>query len=140
MTFQPTIRSQSDLLDAWSHLMQPLGFSGHAVWMMMIGPDDRPVPHLTEITEAELPPVADEEVSGFAEMLRMLRDEIVPDARFAFLRARPGSAGITEADRAWAVALYEAGRIAGVPVEVVHRACDVDLVPIPMDEVLAASA
>jgi len=140
MTFQPTIRSQSDLLDAWCHLMGPLGFSGHTVWMMLIGPDDRPVPHLTEITEAELPPEADEENSGIAELLRILHDEIVPGARFAFLRSRPGSAGITATDRSWARALYDAGRIAGVPVEVVHRACDVDLVPIPMDELLAEPA
>lgn len=139
MTFQPTIRSQSDLHGAWSTLMQPLGFSGHSVWLMLIDPDDRPVPHLTEIAEAVHPP-AGEELTGLAETLRMLHEEIVPDGRFAFLRTRPGNAGITTADRAWACALYEAGRIAGVPLEVVHRACDVDLIPIPMDEVLAASA
>ena len=139
MTFQPTIRSQSDLHEAWSTLMQPLGFSGHSVWLMMLEPDGRPVPHLTEIEEAVHPPVG-EELLGLAEMVRQLREEIVPDGRFAFLRSRPGNGGITDGDRAWASALYEAGRIAGVPVEVVHRACDVDLVPIPMDEVLAESA
>ena len=139
MTFEPTIRSQSDLHDAWATLMQPLGFSGHSIWLMMIDRDDRPVPHLTEIEEAVHAPV-DVELAGFAEMVRLLHEKIVPDGRFAFLRARPGPAGITEADRAWACALYEAGRMAGVPVDVVHRACDVDLVPIPMDEVLVQSA
>ena len=139
MTFQPTIRSQSDLLDAWCHLMGPLGFSGHSIWLMLIGPDDRPFPHLTQIEEAEAPP-GDEGVSGLGEMLSMLRDEFVPEGRIAFLRSRPGAAGITGNDRAWAQALCEAGWIAGVPVEVVHRACDVDLVPIPMDELLAEPA
>lgn len=139
MTFQPTIRSQSDLHEAWSTLMQPLGFSRHSVWLMLIGHDDLPVPRLTEIEEAGDPP-AGEELTGLAELLRMLHEEIAPDGRFAFLRSRPGDAGLTSADRAWARALYEAGRIAGVPIEVVHRACDVDLVPIPMDEVLAESA
>lgn len=139
MTFRPTIQSQSDLHEAWSTLMQPLGFSRHSVWLMLIGHDDRPVPQLTEIEEA-VHPLAGEELTGFAELLRMLREELVPDGRFAFLRSRPGAAGLTSADRAWARALYEAGRVAGVPVEVVHRACDVDLVPIPMDEVLAESA
>lgn len=139
MTFRPTIRSQAELHEAWSTLMQPLGFSGHSVWLMMLHPDGRPVPHLTEIEDAVHPPVG-AELTGLAEMLRVLHEEIVPDGRFAFLRSRPGTGGITEADRAWARALYEAARTAGVPVEVVHRACDVDLVPIPVDEVLAASA
>lgn len=139
MTFQPTIRCQSDLQEAWSTLMGPLGFARHSVWLMFIGPDDLPVPHLTEIEQAVHPPT-EEELAGLAETLRMLHDEIFPGSRFAFLRSRPGAAGITGADRAWACALYEAARIAGVPVEVVHRACDVDLVPIPMDDVMAASA
>ncbi len=139
MTFQPMIRSQSDLQDAWSHLMGPLGFAGHSVWLMMIDHDDRPIPHLTQIEEAAAPP-DDEWTAGLAETLRMLLDEFVPQGRIAFLRSRPGAAGITGNDRAWAQALYDTGRLAGVPVEVVHRACDVDLVPIPMDEVLAASA
>ncbi len=139
MTFQPKIRSQSDLLETWTRLMNPLGFSRHSVWMMLIGPDDQPVPHLTELEEAVQPPSA-EDLPRMAEMLRMLQAEIVPGGRFAFLRSRPGAGGITDADRAWASALYEAGRLAGTPVEVVHRACDVDLVPIPMDELLAESA
>lgn len=139
MTFQPTIRSQSDLLDAWTTLMGPLGFSRHSIWMMLIGPDDRPVPHLTELEQAQQPPT-DAEIPHVADTLRMLRAEIVPAGRFAFLRSRPGAGGITDTDRAWARALYEAGRIAGTPVEVVHRACDVDLVPIPMDEMVAHSA
>ena len=139
MTFQPTIRSQSDLHEAWSTLMQPLGFSRHSVWLMLIGSDDKPVPQLTEFDEAVEPP-ADDDLAALAETLRMLHDEILPGGRFAFLRSRPGTAGITAADRAWARALYEGGRVAGVPVEVVHRACDVDLIPIPMDEVLAVPA
>lgn len=139
MTFTPTIRSQSDLHAVWTTLMGPLGFSRHSVWMMLIGPDDRPIHQLTELEDADRPPTP-EQVAGMAETLRMLRDELVPDGRFAFLRSRPGTAGITRADREWARALYEAGRLAGIPIEVVHRACDVDLVPIPMDEVLAQPA
>lgn len=139
MDFSPIIRSQSDLLDVWTTLMQPLGFSRHSVWLMLIGSDDRPVPQLTELEDAERPPTP-AQLTSMAETLQMLRDELVPGGRFAFLRSRPGAGGITRNDRDWARALYDAGRAAGVPVEVVHRACDVDLVPIPMDDVLARSA
>ena len=72
-------------------------------------------------------------VSSLAVVLDGLR---APGRRFAFLRSRPGPAGLTADDRAWARALYDAGRRAGVPLEVVHRACDADLVAVPMDEVL----
>ena len=56
--------------------------------------------------------------------------------RFAFLRSRPGGGGVTAEDRTWAGFLYDAARLAGVPVEVVHRASDHDLVPVPFDEML----
>ena len=73
-------------------------------------------------------------------MVGGLAREFVPGGRVAFLRSRPGGPGLTVEDRAWAEALYVAGRAAGVPVEVVHRASDHDLVPVPMDESLPDSA
>lgn len=139
MTLPTTIHSQSDLLDLWSTLMQPLGFSRHSLSILFIDHDGRPIPHLTEVEDAG-PPPPEEEWAGFADLIGSLAAELVPDGRVAFLRCRPGSGGITSDDRAWARSLYETGRLAGVAVEVVHRACDTDLVPIPVDEVLAASA
>lgn len=138
-SFRPTIRSQADLESVWRTLMTPLGFTRSSVWMMLIDSDDRPVPQLTEIDDADDPP--DEEFTqAFAGLLTRLREELLPEARFAFLRSRPGAGGVSADDRAWAGALYAAGRLAGVPVEVVHRAHDHDLVPIPMDEALATPA
>ncbi len=139
MTFRPTIRTQQDLEDAWRSLMGPLGFSGHSIWLMLIGADDQPFPHLTRIEEAEHPPTPDG-LSGFARMIGELLADFAPGGRVAFLRSRPGNGGLTPDDRAWAHALYDVGRLAGVPTEVVHRACDVDLVPVPMDDVLPDSA
>ena len=43
---------------------------------------------------------------------------------------------MTDDDRAWARALYDAARRAHVSLEVVHRACDHDLVAVPMDDAL----
>jgi hypothetical protein len=139
MTFDPIIRSQSDLHDAWSTLMGPLGFSGHSIWLMLIQADDRPLPHLTQIEEAKRLPTR-EENGHLAETLQMLVSEVVPGGRVAFLRSRPGGGGLTLEDKAWAQSLYDAARLAGVPAEVVHRACDVDLVPVPMDDALAQPA
>jgi hypothetical protein len=132
-----TIRSQAELESAWRTLLQPLGFDRSTLWMMLIGPDDRPLPRVVEIEDADEPPT-DETMAGFAHLLEHLREELLPEGRFAFLRSRPGAGGITSDDRAWATALYAAARRAGVPIEVVHRANDVDVLPLPLDELRVA--
>ncbi len=135
---RPVIGSQADLEACWRTLMTPLGFGAGSVWLMLIGPDDRPVPQLTEITDADHVPGPDL-VGGLARLLTHLRD-LDEIARVAFLRARPGRSGVTAEDRAWARALYQASRDAGMPCEVVHRACDHDLVPLPLDAILGDDA
>ena len=133
-SFRPVVRSQSDLESVWKQLMGPQTRDrglGHSLWLLVIDADDRPFPQITEITEADEPP-DDEMVSSIATFLDGLAED---GRRFAFLRSRPGHGGLTAEDRAWARSLYDAGRQAGVPLEVVHRACDHDLVAVPMDEV-----
>lgn len=138
--FRPTIRTQADLEKAWRHLMEPLGFAGHSVWMMFIDSDGQPIPRLTQIEEAVEPP--DEEQTGrFADLLRHFDDDTSdPGLRVAFLLSRPGSDGATTRDRAWATALMAACQHAGLPCEIVHLATDRILIPLPMDELSARSA
>jgi len=132
--FRPTIRSQADLEKAWRHLMGPLGFSSHSVWVMFIGPTHQPVPHLTQIEEWERVPGEDEQRS-FAEFLSALRDKISePGSRVALLLSRPGRGGASPRDRAWATWLHGACRIVDAPCETVHLATDDVLVPIPLDD------
>ena len=138
-SYRPVVRSQSDLEAVWKQLMGrqtgDRGFDGHSLWLLVIDADGRPFPQITEITEAVEPP-DDEMVASLATFL----DGLAADGRrFAFLRSRPGHGGLTADDRAWARSLYAAGRRAGVPLEVVHRACDHDLVAVPMDDALGAA-
>jgi hypothetical protein len=128
--FHPVIRSQADLEALWKKLMGPGGFGGHSLWMLLID-DEIALPQITEITDAIDPP-DDDMVASLATVLRGLAGE---GRRFAFLRSRPGHGGLTADDRAWARSLYDAGRLADVPLEVVHRASNHDLVAVPMDEV-----
>ncbi|GAA1478204.1 hypothetical protein GCM10009623_26500 [Nocardioides aestuarii] len=139
MTFRPIIRTQQDLEDAWRELMGPLGFTRTSIWLMLIEADGTPIPQLSKIEAPVAVPIA-AELDAFTDMVGGLVREFVPGGRVAFLRSRPGAPGLTVEDRAWAQALYAAGRAAGVPVEVVHRACDSDLVPVPMDESVPDSA
>jgi hypothetical protein len=133
--FRPVVRTQIDLERMWRRLMSPLGFGGHTLWMVVIQ-DDRPVPQVMEIVEAGEPPKV-EDVVSFAGLLERLA---MPGLRFAFLRSRPGSGRPDPVDRAWARALHDAGRRAGAVVDVVHLAHDDDVLPIVLDDLLAAPA
>lgn len=135
-TFAPTIRTQADLQEVWRHFMGPTGFGSASLWMMLVL-DDRPIPQLTEVTDADEPP-DEHDVEGLVRLLQMLEAEVAPGARFAFLRSRPGGEVVTEEDRAWAAVLYDAARRAGVPCEVVHLATRGTVRPIPHDELGAA--
>ncbi|QYJ03978.1 hypothetical protein KUV85_16900 [Nocardioides panacisoli] len=134
--YTPPIRDQIDLEDLWHELMGRLGFSSPSLWLLLIGPDDRPVPSLTEVADAhELPTAAQR--SGLVQVLREGARVVPPGSRFAFLRTRPGRDRIGIADRRWAAMLYAAAREAEVPCETVHAANDVHLVPVPWEDLPA---
>lgn len=137
-TYRPLVRSQADLEEVWRSLMQPLGFGGRSVWLVQLGPDRRPVPVITEITDCDDRPDPDHG-AGVAAALREA-DAHVPGGSFAFLVSRPGRSAVTRDDLAWAVFLHECGRAAGLPVEPVHLATDDDIVPLPLDDLLPRSA
>lgn len=136
--FDTPIRTQADLERLWRELMEPLGFGGMSIWLMLIGPDYIAIRQLTQIEDAVEPPDA-EQLAGFGAMLDRLRDEMARGGRWAFLRSRPGGGGSTETDRSWARGLHQACRAGAVPTEVVHLATDHDLVPMPMDDLAEAS-
>ncbi len=139
MTFAPTIRTDADLERAWRTLMGPLGFSRHSLWVMVVADDGVPLPQLTKIDDLTHPPERDR-LTALAERLRGHLDDVAPRGRVAFLLSRPGRGGLTPRDRAWAAALYAFPHLADVPVMLVHRACDADLVPVPLDDALPTSA
>lgn len=134
MEFEPVIRSQTDLEAAWRHLMEPLGFGGWSLWLMLVQPDGTPVRQLTQIEECFGTPEP-QMLTNLAWVLGELIDGADPGHRWALLRSRPGRGGIDELDRIWARGIYEAAASAGVPLEVIHLATDDTLVPIPFDEV-----
>jgi hypothetical protein len=133
--FRPLVHTQSDLETMWRRLMTPLGFGGHSLWMVVVQ-DDRPIPQILEIVETVGAP-EDEDVEAFARVLEHLAR---PDTRFAFLRSRPGGGSPNASDRAWARALYDAGRRSGARIDVVHVAHDHDVLPVAPDDLLAEPA
>lgn len=137
-SFAPVLRTQADLEAAWRRLIQPLGWSSRRLWLMLIGPDDRPIPQLLEVSE--MPEQLDEEcVADIARFLVRVREEVLADGRLALLLCRPGAGLPTVADREAAAALYAACRERGVPMEVVHLATDADIMPLPADAMPASA-
>jgi hypothetical protein len=129
--FRPVLRTQSDVEEMWRRLMTPLGFSSASLWMVVIE-GERPVPHILEIVELGEPPDS-ADIDSFAGLLRPLAE---PGTRFALLRSRPGGGGPDATDRAWALALYEAGRRAGARLEMIHLAHDHDVLPLTADDLM----
>jgi Asp-tRNA(Asn)/Glu-tRNA(Gln) amidotransferase A subunit family amidase len=82
-------------------------------------------------------PPEDDEIDAYAGVLAPLA---VGGTRFALLRTRPGGGRPDANDRAWARALYDAGRRAGAHLEVIHLAHDHDVLPLAMDDLLAEPA
>jgi hypothetical protein len=97
--YAPVIRSQADLEDAWRHLLGPLGFSGHSLWLMFVQPDGVPLPHLSQVEDCVTPPT-DVEQANFVALLKTLRREMRKDERLVFLRSRPGRGGARPDDLA----------------------------------------
>lgn len=131
--FTPPIRTQTDLEDLWHELLAPLGFSSTSLWLMLIGPDDRPVPQVTEITQSGALPTEVEQ-RNFVTFLREVAADALPGTRLACLRSRPGADEVSDEDREWAHLVYDAARAAGLGCEVVHMANDVRLLPLPLDD------
>ena len=78
---------------------------------------------------------------GDAEAIAGVLERLVDnDSRFAFLWSRPGRGRPDASDRAWARALYGAGRAAGARLEVIHLAHDDDIYPLAVDDLLAEPA
>ena len=129
--YRPLIRSQAELEGAWRHLMEPLGFTGRSLWLMVIDGDDRPIPHVTELTDlSELP---DGQSAGdLVELVRIV-NEALPSVRLAFLLSRPDTGPPASPDHAWAAVLYDAAHGVGAACEVVHVATDDGVTPIPWD-------
>lgn len=129
------LRTQADLEAYWRTRMEPLGFSGGALWVLGIGGDDLPIPLLMEVVDDGYDPTPEEALT-FGDFLAHLTPETPDGSRFAFLRCRPGRGGPTAADRELVAALIAGCRAAGVPTDVAHLATDDSLVPLPYDELV----
>ncbi|HET7689504.1 MAG TPA: hypothetical protein VFK41_03935 [Nocardioidaceae bacterium] len=131
----PPVRSQADLELYWRRLMGELGFGSTLLWWTFFDADGFCAPPLQQLED--LPEVPEEPgLTNLMWICQQVIDEVVPGGSVAFLRSRPGGAGITAADHAWASGIARAARTAGVRCHPVHLANDHELrVFAPDDEI-----
>ncbi|MYR05426.1 hypothetical protein GTV32_03455 [Gordonia sp. SID5947] len=126
-TAHDPIYTAVDLHRRWRLLMEPLGFSEVLLWFTFIDADHLQAPALNQlpIPTSPDPFLSDILMSRLAETLAEM-----PDLSVALLLSRPGSDGVTDDDMAWARVLTDDAVRHGVTLHPIHRANDVELVPL----------
>lgn len=134
----PPVHSQADLHRLWRALMGELGFSTNQLWMVVLDADGRCTPVIQHIVEVpDLP--NRRALHGLMTLASAVLDEVFPGGSVAFLWARPGRAGLTASDRAWASRLTAAAREAGVSAHAVHLANDEEVRAFAPDDEIASA-
>lgn len=126
------IRTAIELHQYWRELMKPLGFSQRRLYFVFLDHERRAVPQIHEISD--IPARPDRE---FLDSLMSILDHFSDSFAFALLLARPGDHSMDAQDRAWARELVAASRRAGIALEPIHLANDLDLVPFAGDDLAA---
>ena len=135
----PPIRSAEDMYRRWRALMGELGFSERLLWYTLISVDGRQAPLLSQV--ADLPLRPDELVVDNLMWIcgQILRSTDHPDGSVALLLSRPGSAHMTDSDRAWARALTAAGSRAELRLQPIHLANDEALKVFAPDDLIVST-
>lgn len=139
--FAPTLTSDADVTTMWRTIISPLGWHTRRLYIVFVDPEGRPNPQIVEVDE--MPEgFGREDAEVFVDFLgHIVRDvDHLDPGSAALMFARPGSALLTDDDRALCRELYAAAQRAAVRLELLHVGTDTEIVPAPMDEVLPRSA
>lgn len=108
MTLKPPhemfIHGDAELTQLWQQMMGPGGFARHSIWHIFFDPGGQMCPAVVPIDDIPLEP------DGLLlDNLPYVIDEVTRGsdvASVAVLLSRPGTRGMTPADRRWARALH----------------------------------
>jgi hypothetical protein len=137
--YRPVLRTDADVTTMWRTLMKPLGWHNRRQYLVFVEADRRPAGVVVEV--GEIPDtLTPDDIAVMVDFLADLPDHGIPAASVAILVCRPGSATLTDDDRALCREIYGAAARTGVTLELLHVGTDTAIVPAPMDEVLPRSA
>ncbi len=104
--------------------MGELGFSQRLLWFGFLTADGWMAPHLHQVDDLPPQPIAPLAANLIAICRRVLDEVFDPAGSVAFLLSRPGSATMTDDDRAWARALAAEATRGEVRLQPIHLATD----------------
>jgi|SRR5690625_363320 len=119
----------------WQELAAEASWTARELWLNVFV-DGEPTPLVVPIDD--LPDEPDPSgVAGLMTMCERLVEQLGATS-FAFLLARPSVGGPSDADLRWAVALVEAARDAGIPLETIHHANAAGVEPFRSDDLIGS--
>jgi hypothetical protein len=131
----PAIRTQHHLSQRWHTFMGDLGFSERLLWCAFLDAGGYMTSTLSQICDVPSYP-DDRFVSNLMGIFGAVLGEQVPGGSVAVLLSRPGSAYVTDSDRAWARALTFSAEQARVPMRPMHLANDEEVRVFAYDDLL----
>lgn len=136
--FRPILNTDADVTHMWATIINPLGWHVRRFYLMFVGVDDRPHPHIVEIDG--VPQAFGRE--GAERIVSLLTHVVGADGHgsVALMFVRPGPAPLTDDDRDVCRHLHAAARAQGITLRLLHVGTDTEIVPVPMDELLPRSA
>jgi len=123
----------SELLGTWRTFARQHVWTERELWLLYCEHGE-PTPVLTQF--GELPPLPDDEgLAGLMHMCSHFVDMLGPGS-FAFLLVRPGVGQLSGADKRWAAGIVAAAREAGIPIEPIHHANELEVREFAPDELV----
>ncbi|BBY29779.1 hypothetical protein [Mycolicibacterium sediminis] len=122
------IASPADLRQRWRALVGASTSDEHLLRFAFVGVDRRLITVLSEVPIHGIRPAT--LVDDLMVSLAVLVAGIGEGSSVAFLLTRPGTGGVSRADRAWVDALVAGAAEHGVPIEPVFQARGGDVVPV----------
>lgn len=121
------IHTSQDMERHWRALMGELGFSQRLLWWVFIQANGRVQPWVGQVSELPVEPEARLLHNLLDACAQVMSSARLIDGSAGFLLSRPGSAQMTEPDRAWARGLVAAAAEAEVRQQPTHLATDEDV-------------
>lgn len=136
---RPTpIHGADDLLRHWQALMAPLGFARRTLWYGFIDPAGHFAPVVQRLDHLPAEPHDRLMFNLMAVCGRLLASVDHIRDSVAFLLSRPGDDAVTWSDEAWARALRDAARHAGLSLQPIHLATDQSVRALDPGQLVAA--
>ena len=134
----PPIHNERDLHERWRALMGELGFSGRTLWVAFVLPDAMMFPQIVQVVDTPTYPL-EADLEGLMNLCSHASETLDDDLKVAILLSRPGSAEVTDSDRAWANGIAACAARHAIRAYPMHLATDQAVRVLAPDDLMGAA-